>query len=62
MVLNTIQLYAGLGPSPRRGRIANEKPPRGAIWVMLILIKLIKIKKISQMGYIYCITKLINGK
>ena len=41
MVLNTIQLYAGLGPSPRRGRIANEKPPRGAIWVTLILIKVI---------------------
>ena len=43
-------------------RIANEKPPRGAIRVMLILIKLIKIKKISKMGYVYCITNLINGK
>ena len=50
------------GSSPVRTRIANEKPPRGAIRVMLILIKLIKIKKISKMGYVYCITNLINGK
>ena len=56
--LKSLGHCARAGSTPASGRTEYKKPPRGSVWVTLISYKL----KIIFMGYIYCITNVINSK